>query len=113
MKPEPRPFIGTERLNSLNESPKNLLKNGSSSNGKGDTDLLAAFSTSILTTAGEACFTIGTTGFTALMFSGESANELPAQTTINASANVNAKNFLVMSLYLQSNFTAMYFNREL
>ena len=100
MKPEPMPFIGTERVKSLNESPKKCLNIGSSSNGKGVLERLAIFSTSILTTAREARFTIGTIGLLMLP-----ANEPAAETRINASVRVNAINiFFVIINYLRINF---------
>ena len=62
MKPDPRPFMGTERVKFLNVSPKNCRKKGSSSKGKGTAVRLALVSTSMFTTAGEVFFTMGTTG---------------------------------------------------
>ena len=96
MNPEPLPFIGTERVKSLKASPKNLLKNGSSSNGNGDTERFCVFSTSIFTTAIDEFFTIGTIGLLCL---GNAANALPDTARTSASVSVNAKNFLLLKIF--------------
>ena len=65
MKPDPRPFMGTERMYSLKASPKNWRKMGSSPKGKGDTLRLLTASTSMFTTAGDVSLTMVTMGFAA------------------------------------------------